>query len=669
VDGNSAFESHLKPASTQPNATLLIPIELLRVDPVSARVVEPHGKAEVQRAGSSERVPLAPAAEVRSGDRIYTADESSVSIRLIDDSWLLLMSNSAVLMESLQGRENSGIGASSLVLEKGRAETRVAPLKSKASKYEIRTPIVQLGVRGTQFRVAIDETKPVARTEVLDGSVNAANTLGRVDVPKGFGTLAEAGKPPSPPIALLAAAKVDLIPEIIDRLPVRFKWVASPSAKGYRVQFLRSGAPPAVIAEGIFSTPEVKFGDLADGQYVLRVRGIDDNGLEGYDAERRITIKARPQPPFLESPRGGSTVRGDKPAMRWTMSEDAAHYRLQVSASEDFRSPLIDIEATQGPETTLPQALAPGDYFWRVASIRSSGDQGPFSDPNKFTLKPIPILPEKGTEAPAIDDKTLSLRWQAGEPGQIYHFQLARTPTFDPLLKDEKLTEPHIEMPRPSGRELHMRMGIIDTDGYVAPFGPVQRIVLPKQDLKPILAVDQESITLQWMVALPGQRYRVQLAREETFSRLAADKEIAAATVRLARPGAGTYFIRTQVTDSDGYIASFSDPQRIDIPYVYPTLLPAVVSGSMIRFAWSDTGDANQVRLQLARDREFRHVLLDRTTGQANVELYHPGAGNYFVRLAVIDQEEAISPFTIAQRIAVPHLAPNTDWFVLPLLP
>ena len=48
---------------------------------------------------------------------------------------------------------------------------------------------------------------------------------------------------------------------------------------------------------------------LPDGEYRVRVRGVDATGLEGRDAEWPLTLDARPEPPVLVSPAPGANPK------------------------------------------------------------------------------------------------------------------------------------------------------------------------------------------------------------------------------------------------------------------------------------------------------------------------------------------------------------------------
>ena len=92
------------------------------------------------------------------------------------------------------------------------------------------------------------------------------------------------------------------------------------------------------------------------------MRAIDAQGLEGLDASAAFRVSARPVPPYALAPVEDGNASGPRPRFRWTRSEEAAGYRLQVAASADFSAPLVDIGGIRRTELRVSDALAPGEY-------------------------------------------------------------------------------------------------------------------------------------------------------------------------------------------------------------------------------------------------------------------------------------------------------------------
>jgi hypothetical protein len=326
-------------------------------------------------------------------------------------------------------------------------------------------------VRGTDFQVRFDAPSQVSRSEVLEGQVAAQGAKSQVLVNAGFGTVSGAGGVPQAPRALLAAPALRGISQKLERVPLRFAWEPVKGAKAYRAQVFADRTLDRLLLDGVFEPSNARWQDLPDGAYVLRVRAIDDAGLEGLAALADFVLKARPEPPFTSLPAEGAKVYGDSAQFKWTLSSKAERYRLQVSDSADFKQLLLDKKDLSGNEFT--QALTPGNYFWRIASIARGDDQGPFSDTLTFIQRKIPESP--ALEAPAIGDKELSFRWKAREPGQTFQYQLAADPEFKTVLIDKAVAEPVVVLAKPEPGVYYLRVKTIDADGFAGPFGAAQQ--------------------------------------------------------------------------------------------------------------------------------------------------------------------------------------------------
>ena len=211
------------PRRLQPGSTLRIPVALLRSEPVAAEVLHSHGEVVVERPGGA-RDALVPAALLRAGDLVSTGAQSSASVRFIDGSTVLLGPLGRLRIERLSRLGGAGSAETQLRLDAGALETRVVPARP-APRFELRTPVANLGVRGTEFRSRVAGERVLA--EVLEGRVAvAAQTLDA-----GFGTVASAAGV-APPQPLPAAPGLTGLPLRVERVLLQFAFDAVPGAAG-----------------------------------------------------------------------------------------------------------------------------------------------------------------------------------------------------------------------------------------------------------------------------------------------------------------------------------------------------------------------------------------------------------------------------------------------------
>lgn len=459
------------PRHLRPGSTLRIPVALLVREPVAARVAAVQGDV---RAGG---MPVAVGRTIDRGTRLSTGVQSFATVELADGSRLVLQPSSRLMVEELARYRNAGTTETRLRLDSGRVESIVAKTAAPRPQFTVTTPTAMIGVRGTRFRVGADDAGTASRTEVTEGTVGVLDDQGKghpTAVPAGFGLVAEAGGKISGPVALLAPPELGGLPRLQERTIVRFGFPPVAGAGKYRIQIGSDTDMRNVLAESLSTGPETKFGDLPDGDYTLRVRGIDARGLEGRDADFVFRLKARPEPPFAVAPVGGAKLRGVSAELSWSANTEAARYRVQVADNAAFANPIADIDRVDGTVVMPASKLAPGQYYWRSRSIRANGDAGPWGDAQRFALKPLPADPEP----PKIGDDQLAFAWSA-EPGQTFLFQFARDAEFTDVVTEQRLDKPTVTLPRPDAGTYFMRVRATDPDGFVGPYTRPQKIEVP----------------------------------------------------------------------------------------------------------------------------------------------------------------------------------------------
>ena len=467
------------PYHIPPGTRLRVPVGWLKKGPILARIRSVEGTAEAVEDDTGKVTSLETGALLVTGDTVRTGEDASVVLEFVDGSRLLLQSESELTLDRLGIYGATGMTDTHLRLRKGRLEIRVAPKKGEASRFGISTPSAVTSVRGTDYRVGSDAVLARSRAEVLKGRVDVGSGGITREIPSGFGTIVSANEPPQPPVKLLASPDLSQLPETFDRSPLQFNLPGSLENRGYRVQIATSQEQGAPLFDRTFASERIRGPDLPDGEYLLRVRGIDSHGLEGLNGERRFVLNARPEPPFPLEPKPEAGVQEESPQFAWSQSENIKAYRFQLAHDVRFNKTIVDIADYPDVRLTIDRKLAPGKYFWRVACEDQREGPGPFSDPQEFRrVRPAPQL-----ERPEISEESVVVRWRAGLAGQQYQFQLSGDRAFASLLVDSRTSEPRIQIYRPEAGRYFMRIRTIESDGFVGLFGPVQTVDIPSDGL------------------------------------------------------------------------------------------------------------------------------------------------------------------------------------------
>ena len=460
------------PDRIQPGREIRIPLALLRSTAAEASVVQSVGDV---RRGTAR---LDKGAVLSEGTAISTGKDGYATLRLADGSLLTVQRESEVKLESLRTYPGTQFVQSALRLESGRVEANARALAPGASRFEVRTRLATAAVRGTDFRVSAGGAGKNVTAEVLSGVVavgdgTPANQAGAIQagllLAAGFGSVVDESRVPRPAAALLPAPDLTGVAALQERVVVRVRFPQLAGATGYRLQIAGDADFRTVLREDQLRAPDVRFSDLADGEYFLRARAADASGLEGRDASVSFRLKARPEPPFASFPAPRGKVRANEVAIEWTSNPDAASYRLQIAEDESFKRVVRSEAALRESRYTL-SGVKFGNYFWRLASTKGANDHGPWGDPQAFSFLPPPANPEPPTES----ENSFTFRWPS-EPGQRFLLQIASDEKFQQMLTSMETAEPMAQIARPRPGSYFLRVRATDADGFVGPFTRPQR--------------------------------------------------------------------------------------------------------------------------------------------------------------------------------------------------
>ena len=459
------------PRRLQPGRTLRWPEAWLRERPAEAEILQVHGAVWVLRAG--QREPASAGQLLREGDGLESGPQSSATLRFVDGARSLVRPDSRLSLATL--RQSAGaapLGRTAVQLERGAVDTAVPPRTDAGRgpksppRFELRTPVAQLGVRGTQFRGRLQG--PDLALEVLEGRVDAQRGPHTDAVPAGQGWWSHQGSE-----ALLPAPDLHALRDRrLERLPLQLAWPTLPGVQAWRVQLMDAEGQALQWDATATSPAFVGAAELPDGAYRLRVRAVSASGLEGRDAEVPVLLAARPEPPLLQAPAAEAQQYAPSVGFAWTRSTDAARYRVQVADGVEFNAPRWDEVVADGTRWAVD--LPEGVHHWRVASVRADGRQGPWSDVQRLTRLPPPPSPPPAEQA--RDGDRLQLRWAASAlAGARYQVQVSRTPSFESPWADETLATPALTLRPTEGGVHHLRVRTLAPDGTPGPGGAPQQ--------------------------------------------------------------------------------------------------------------------------------------------------------------------------------------------------
>ncbi len=446
-----------------PGSKLLIPAAMLRQQPAQATLETVNGKVR-WRAGKSAWQDAHPGDKLEMGSSLETATDASALLRLADGSSVLISQDSSIALDTLSLYSKGLMANTRVRLQGGRIEVLANPTKRSARLFQVTTPSAQAVVRGTRFRVAYADG--LTHEETLEGVVGVSARGRSVRVAPGQGVLVKTGAAPAKAFSLPKAPEVPGLPTHFEQLPLHFPLPTPAQGQAWLGQISPDERMEQILLSKMTTGSVIAFADLPNGNYVLRLRTVDSNGIHGVDAVHPFTVFARPFPPGtnapgLNVPGDGAVLRNARPDFSWSSIVGITQYRLQLSSRADFADPLHEITSEQA-KWRASSDLPAGTLFWRVASVSAENQRGPWGPISSFTYKPGPGATELGKGALEIESDDIRIKIPPPPDGQYYEAILASDVGLQKIVAQAKSDVGEITLPYPESGTYFLGVRLID---------------------------------------------------------------------------------------------------------------------------------------------------------------------------------------------------------------
>jgi len=466
------FNRMKNPDLILPGQRVKIPVRLLPGVPVDGKVTFVYGEAKVQKDEKAKWVTLNLGDVVSQGSRIQTGNVSSVEVTFEDKDSIFLKSNTALGITTSQKR-GSTYRLNNFYLNPGRAITKMKEATGSESRIEINTPSAVASVRGTEFRVTVDQ-EASTRTEVLTGTISVSAMDKTFEVNQGEGTYIQKGAAPTVPRKLLPPPKPFDFKPIYKELPLKFTFEKMPGLSSVRGLLTNDREGRNVLEEKVIKQNEtLEFVSLTDGTYYLFTQGIDELGIEGFQSQPyEVKLRVNPLPPLIQLKGDESEFIGKTAQYTWLKVKDAVKYHLQVAQDNGFTVIKEEKPDYQG-DSYKTGTFDYGTYYFRISSIAEDGYEAGWSVVVPFRLIPPP--PSPPLEKPRVSEKEIFLKWRNLGEGLTYHFQMAKDIEFMEIIVDKKLDKPEIILEKPKDAGVyHVHTSSIDKKDREGEFSPPQ---------------------------------------------------------------------------------------------------------------------------------------------------------------------------------------------------
>lgn len=281
--------------------------------------------------------------EITVGDTVYTGVDGFVSIEFSSGSVINLQPETEATLSRLNCLPKDDSCIIEVQALRGEVNSDVENRDSQPVDFRITTPYASAAVRGTMFDLS---ARPDAlRVGVTEGSVGLSALNQTVDLAPGFGSLVKEGEAPGQPVELLPSPVFKRVPARLSPEDIISWWPFS-LANSYEAKLSNDEQGNQTLASFSVSADNIGFDSIPAGDYFLRLRAIDSNGLQGFPANTRLTLAdidkdVVPVSTLVTKQGQEFLVQVQDPPIY------AIGYEIQISPTATFEDPLsVDVNAT-----------------------------------------------------------------------------------------------------------------------------------------------------------------------------------------------------------------------------------------------------------------------------------------------------------------------------------
>ncbi|HAP36766.1 MAG TPA: hypothetical protein DCQ28_12825 [Bacteroidetes bacterium] len=290
--------------------------------------------------------------------------------------------------------------------------------------------------------LAFDDSSLLDTTAALTGLLSSSKYFWRISAHSvdGWSTFSTASNFTT--IAVAPTIPTTLFPSsgsVNQQVPILFSWTSSYGAVNYKLQI----SPDSLFTSNIITdstitgTNKTVTGLSNATKYFWRVSAKNSAGSSPYSVISSFITGVTT--PTQHLPASNAVNQSVSPKVKWSTSQGATQYHLQVSTSSGLNSFIINDSTLTDTSVTLTGLENITKYYWRIAA-RYANIESPFSSILNFTtadpapVSPLLLLPLNGTaNLPA----TNILSWQTSVSATFYRLQVSADSLFSVLVFDD----------------------------------------------------------------------------------------------------------------------------------------------------------------------------------------------------------------------------------------
>ncbi len=552
-------------------------------------------------------------------DSIRTADLSEAEIALNDGTKISLDANSMIILNISQGEaniefKNGSISASStgggagVSISSGNNTVRIADSDVKLSgdrgqstNIEVRRGQASVSANGQEQRISQDQ-----RAVFGTNGVNVQRLL---------------LKPISPADNSRTFSQET-------RQQVNFSWEQSKEMENVIFEISKDRSFGSAVSSRTVTGRETMF-PLDEGIFYWRISARNPaTGEKETSPAYRLSV-VHNMPVVLSSPADSARIESvsNSPMVNfsWAQNEYASSYRISIAQDLAFTKGLRE---TNSLSTNLGMEIAPGTYFWKVATVSGAPGAAVTSPVRSFSIikrekaaPPSPVQPESEKKIGKVfmDRQGVTFNWRSNREIVSARLWISTDAAFSRNIIEEEIFTNYIKIKKdlPQGHYFWRLQGK-DSLGNLTDYSePASFWIVSEGRLKSYLPKDDEEIDafsyrttgvqFSWEIPDLGGKFRLIVAQNEGLTQ-SMSLETSSNQMSLNTLPAGQHFWKVQLLGDGGEVVTESETLRFTIsdklrtPAARFPLENAVVDMSFrnaLTFAWDRTPGAERYRFSL----------------------------------------------------------------------
>lgn len=421
-----------------------------------------------------------------------------------------------------------------------------------------------------------------------------------------------------------------------------FAWQGLGDATQYEIQVDdNSSLDSPEVHVPVNETRFIPVRGMPQGVYYWRVRALNAFGTPGdWSALWSFTISHPPETPTLIHPEDGLIESSTTtPTFVWNTAENAARYKIQVSNDQNFGSLIYENEGTETRTAPL-NALAMGDYYWRVRAFNSYDTPGDWSGVWRFSIStapeaPILVAPFYNALLESANVPTFS--WQSVPNAVKYHIQVDNDSTFASPAYDNIDSPTSITSTALPQGVYYWRVQAINRYETPGAWSSMWQFTISIRPAAPALlepfngsyADFATKVFFKWQAVANGAYYRIQVDNNSAFTSPEKDMTTPGANVEVGfgMTVSGKYYWRVRAfniynTPSDwspSWVLTVYPPMTI--PILYFPANNTLTNALEIDFSWFNVDSAGSYQIQIDDDINFGSPEIDKTITSTQIRV------------------------------------------------